>query len=67
MQAEIANLYMKKHNLTVQEFLELDKKFDLLDFIALSYEPFHLMGNQGILNEIQEWIEQGNKLMEKGQ
>ncbi|MDR2653089.1 MAG: type V CRISPR-associated protein Cas12a/Cpf1 [Prevotellaceae bacterium] len=54
---------MKKQNLTVQEFLELDKKFNLLDFITVSYEPFHLMGNQGILNEIQKWIEQREKFM----
>lgn len=57
MQAEIANLYMKTQNLTVQEFLTLDEKYGILDFIEVGYEPFHLMGNQGILDEIQSLIE----------
>jgi len=57
MQVEIANLYMHKYNLSARDFVELDEKFKILDFIAEGYEPFHLMGNQGILNEVREYIE----------
>lgn len=57
MQVEISNLYMQKYNLSVKDFIALDKEYKILDFIAEGYEPFHLMGNQGILNEVHEYVE----------
>ena len=56
MQAGIANMYMKKHKLTPKEFLKLDKKLDILGFIQEAYEPFHLMGDKGILIEVEEYV-----------
>ena len=56
MQAGIANMYMKKHRLSPKEFLKLDKKLDILGFIREGYEPFHLMGDIGILNEVEDYI-----------
>jgi hypothetical protein len=56
MQAEIANLYCRREKLSPSEFLELDKKYGILDFIALGYEPFHLTGNEGILDEIRSLV-----------
>ncbi len=56
MQAEIANAFMKKHKLPIQKFLALDKKHNILEFIEKGYEPFHLMGNKGILNELNFYI-----------
>lgn len=56
MQVEIANLYMERYKLSPNEFLEIDNKYNILEFIKESYEPFHLTGNEGILNEIQEYI-----------
>ena len=56
MQAGIANMYMKKHKLSPKEFLKLDKKFDILGFIQEGYEPFHLMGDMGILKEVEEYV-----------
>jgi hypothetical protein len=53
MQAEIANAFMRKHKLTVKDFLVLDKKHNILQFIEKGYEPFHLMGNKGILKELE--------------
>ncbi|MDR2999919.1 MAG: DUF3791 domain-containing protein [Fibromonadaceae bacterium] len=53
MQAEIANAFMKKHKLTVKKFLALDKKHNILQFIEKGYEPFHLMGNKGVLKELE--------------
>jgi hypothetical protein len=46
LQAEITHLYMKKHKLTPRQFLELDKKYDILGFLETGYEPFHLTGVQ---------------------
>ena len=55
LQVEIANLYMKKRSLTLKEFVELDAKHDLLTYIGEGYEPFHLTGNDGILDEIDNY------------
>jgi len=54
MQAEIANAFMRKHKLTAKDFLVLDKKRNILQFIEKGYEPFHLMGNKGILIELEK-------------
>jgi hypothetical protein len=56
MQAEIANLYRREERLSVQDFLSLDEKYGLLHFIAAGYEPFHLMGEQGIISELREFV-----------
>ena len=44
LQTEIAHLYMKRHNLKPQEFLDLDKKYGILEFLETGFEPFHLTG-----------------------
>jgi hypothetical protein len=56
LQAEISQLYMKKHNLTPIEFVEEDKKYDILRFLELGYYPFHLTGSQGVLNEVEDYV-----------
>jgi hypothetical protein len=61
MQVEMTNLYISKYNLSLDEFLELDEKYDLLEFIGEGYEPFHLMGNEGILNEIHDYLQMAQK------
>jgi hypothetical protein len=63
MQTGIANMYMKKHKLTPDEFLKLDKKLDILGFIREGYEPFHLMGDKGILNEVEEYVQSKTKAL----
>jgi hypothetical protein len=57
MQVEIMNQYMKAKQLTVEEFLLIDEKYGFFDFIKTAYEPFHLMGDQGILDEVEGYIE----------
>ena len=56
LQIEIANEYMKRYNMSPDEFNELDDKYAILEFIEDGYEPFHLTGNEGILEEIHEYI-----------
>jgi len=56
MQFLVANQYMRKHRLSPQEFLELDKKSDLLGFLEDGYEPFHLMGIDGIIEEVEQFV-----------
>ena len=56
MQIRVANLYRKAHDMSVDEFLELDRKTDFLLFVADAYEPFHLIGDPGILEEVDEYV-----------
>jgi hypothetical protein len=63
LQAEIANEYMRQHNLTPQEFVELDKKHDILRFLEIGYEPFHLTGTQGVIEEVEDYIQQREAAM----
>jgi len=56
MQFLIAHKYMRKHNLTSEQFLELDERSDLLGFLEDGYEPFHLTGVEGIMDEVERFI-----------
>jgi hypothetical protein len=56
MQIRVANLYRKAHNLSISDFLQLDRKTDLLPFVADAYEPFHLTGDPGILEEVYDYV-----------
>jgi len=58
LQIEIANEYMKRYNISIDEFNELDDKYAILEFIEAGYEPFHLTGNEGIIEEINEYIKE---------
>jgi hypothetical protein len=56
LQVQIANLYIRKHGITPQEFVELDGECDVLGFLLDGYEPFHLTGEQGVLREVEDYI-----------
>jgi hypothetical protein len=56
LQAEIAQAYMQRHQLTPSHFVELDRKYGILRFIEIGYEPFHLTGTQGIIDEVDDHI-----------
>ena len=60
LQTEISHLYMKRHNLAPREFLELDKKCGILEFLETGYEPFHLTGTEGVLMELEEYVKSQN-------
>ena len=54
--AHYARLFMERHNLCAKEFLELNKKTDILGFLELGYESFHLTGEDGVLDEIDRYV-----------
>ena len=56
MQIRVANLYRKAHDMTIDDFLKLDRQIDLLQFVADAYEPFHLTGDLGILDEVDDYV-----------
>jgi len=55
-QAGIARKYMSRHNLTPLQFVEHDKQYNILRFLEIGYEPFHLTGDEGVLDELDEII-----------
>ena len=56
LQTEIAHAYMRERNIKPAEFIDLDRKYGILYFIEEGYEPFHLTGTQGIINELDDYI-----------
>ena len=56
MQIRVANLYRKAHEMTIDDFLALDRKTDLLTFFADAHESFHLTGDSGIIEEIDDYV-----------
>jgi hypothetical protein len=56
MQIHVANLYRNAHHMTVDDFVKLDRRTDLLSFVADAYEPFHLTGDPGILEEVDDYV-----------
>jgi hypothetical protein len=56
LQVEIAHLYMRQHHLNPKEFLEIDGKYGILEFLETGYEPFHLTGSRGVLHEVEDYI-----------
>ena len=62
LQAEISHLYMRRRNISPADFIEQDKKYDILKFLETGYEPFHLTGPEGVLNELEDYLEMRSKL-----
>ena len=56
LQISISRLFMERHNLSPTEFLALNERKDILGFLRLGYEPFHLTGDEGILDELDEYV-----------
>jgi hypothetical protein len=47
---------MRQHNLKPAEFVGLDHKYGILRFIEIGYEPFHLTGTQGVIDEVEDYV-----------
>ena len=56
LQIHISRLFMERHNLSPEDFLALDKQKDILGFLRMGYEPFHLTGDEGILDELDAYV-----------
>jgi len=55
-QVGIARKYMRRHNLTPIQFVKRDKQYHILHFLEIGYEPFHLTGDEGVLDELDEIV-----------
>lgn len=56
LQIHILRLFMERHALSPDELLEMDAQKDIIGFLRLGYEPFHLTGDEGILEELDAYV-----------
>jgi hypothetical protein len=49
-------LFMDRHEMTIEAFLALDAQKDILGFLKAGYEPFHLTGDEGVLDEMDAYV-----------
>ena len=56
LQVHISRLFMERHNLNPDDFLVLNKQKDIIGFLRKGYEPFHLTGDEGILDELDDYV-----------
>ena len=56
LQIHIVRLFIERHKLSPEDFLALDQQKDIIGFLRLGYEPFHLTGDEGILEELDAYV-----------
>jgi len=56
LQTEVAHTYMRERDISPVDFIILDREYGILRFIEDGYEPFHLTGTQGIIDEIDDYV-----------
>ena len=52
----IARKYMRRHSITPLQFVQRDKQYHILHLLEIGYESFHLTGDEGVLDEIDEFV-----------
>lgn len=57
MQITLVPILAKNWNMSFFKLSKFLKQFDILNYIDVCYEEFNSTGNQGILNELKEYIE----------
>lgn len=48
--------YCKKHNLSTEDFLELDKKYEILNYVAECPDIFDSLTNAEMIEEIEQYV-----------
>ena len=56
LQVHFSRLFMEAHNLTPQQFLKLNAEKNILGFLRDCYEPLHLTGDDGVLEELNNYV-----------
>ncbi|MDE5697310.1 MAG: DUF3791 domain-containing protein [Lachnospiraceae bacterium] len=54
----VTNNYCKKHNISTQDFLELDEKYEILNYVAECPDVFDSMTNEEMMEEIEQYVSQ---------
>ena len=63
MQLTLIPILAKVWNKSYSELSDIFKKYDVLGYIDVCYEKYNSTGNQGIIDDLQDYIEmQGGKV-----
>lgn len=62
---EITQMYMKKHRMTTQQFIRLDNKVQLLNFIRKCPDVFDGLPDKEMLEEAERYINDRKKVQIK--
>lgn len=57
MQITLIPILAKSWNVSLEQLRGILEKYDILNYIDICYEAFNSMGNQGIIDELEEYIE----------
>ena len=57
MQLVLVPVLSRSWDMSFSELAENFKKYDVLDYIDVCYEIYNSTGNQGIIDDIREYIE----------
>lgn len=50
--------YCKKHNMSTEEFLEFDKKYDILNYVAECPDVFDSLTTSEMVEEVEQYVSQ---------
>lgn len=56
MQITLIPILTQSWKLNLQQLNSLFQKYDLLNYIDICYEQFNSTGNQGIIDELEDYI-----------
>ena len=57
MQLTLIPILVKSWNKTYSELSDIFKKYDALSYIDVCYEKYNSIGNQGIVDDLKDYIE----------
>ena len=63
MQLVLIPILAKAWKKTYSELSDLLKKYDVLSYIDVCYEVYNSTGNQGIIDDLQDYIEMQGSLL----
>ncbi|MCD8300123.1 MAG: DUF3791 domain-containing protein [Clostridiales bacterium] len=52
----VTDNYCRAHNISAREFLSLDKKYDILNYVAECPDIFDSMTNDEMVEEIEQYV-----------
>jgi len=52
----VTSNYCKAHNITAREFLELDKKYAILNYVSECPDMFDSMTNREMVEEVDQYV-----------
>lgn len=54
----VTNNYCRKYNLSTEDFLKLDEKYEILNYVAECPDVFDSMTNEEMVDEIEQYVSQ---------